>query len=447
MSLRHRLQAAAELLSRYAQVTRHAWRLQSAQGTPDLKAHEAEFLPAALALQASPVSPAGRWVARGLIGMVLIALAWATFSQVDVVSVGQGKIAVTGETKTISATQVASVRAIHVTENQRVRAGQLLIELDEREAGSEFDKADGERQTAAVQAAVHRALIDALGSGRAPRLEPLAGVDEDRRRAGELFLADAWSEYAARRDRLAAEIARHEAALPLAVDRERDYEALAATRDVSRDAWMQRKGARLEIEGQLAQARAQQAELRASLRKSAQDRLAEALRTTQAAAQDVVRATAHRALLQLRSPVDGTVQQLAVHTIGAAVPAAQALMQIVPSSDRVQFEAFIENRDAGFVHEGDTVAVKIDAFDYTRYGTLPGRVLHVSRDAIHDDKRGLVFAVTVELSQTSVQVDGKAVALSPGMSGSVDIRTGRRRVIEYVLSPLVQHREESLRER
>ena len=447
MSLRHRFQAAAELLGRYAQVTGHAWRLQSAQGTPDLKAHEAEFLPAALALQASPVSPAGRWVARGLVLMILIALAWATFSHVDVVSVGQGKIAVTGETKTISSTQVASVRAIHVVENQRVRAGQLLIELDGREAGSEFDKADGERQTATVQVAVQRALIDALGTGRAPRLPPLEDITPERRRDGELFLADAWSEYTARSDRLAREIARYVASLPLAQDRERDYEALAATRDVSRDAWMQRKTARLELEGQIALARAQQAELRASLRKTAQDHLAESLRIAQGAEQDVARASAHRALLQLRSPVDGTVHQLTVHTEGAAVPAAQALMQIVPASDRMQFEAFIENRDAGFVHAGDTVAVKIDAFDYTRYGTVPGRVLHVSRDAVHDDKRGLLFAVTVELARNQVMVEGKPVPISAGMSGSVDIRTGRRRVIEYVLSPLVQHREESLRER
>nr|WP_255511670.1 HlyD family efflux transporter periplasmic adaptor subunit [Mitsuaria sp. TWR114] len=167
----------------------------------------------------------------------------------------------------------------------------------------------------------------------------------------------------------------------------------------------------------------------------------------QAAAQDVTRASAHRALLQLRSPVDGTVHQLTVHTEGSAVPAAQALMQIVPASDRMQFEAFIENRDAGFVHAGDTVAVKIDVFDYTRYGTVPGRVLHVSRDAVHDDKRGLLFAVTVELARNQVMVEGKPVPISAGMSGSVDIRTGRRRVIEYVLSPLVQHREESLLER
>lgn len=447
MNSRFRLQALADLLARYLLVTRHAWQAQRAAPTPTLKADEAEFLPAALALQAAPVSPAGRWVARGLILMLVIVLAWATLSRVDVVSVGHGKIAVTGETKTISSAHVASVRAIHVTANQHVRAGQLLIELDEREAGSEFDKADGERRNAVVQAAVQRALIDGLGSGRAPRLAALEDIAQDRLRDAQDFLADAWGDYVARRDRLEADARRLAAALPIAQDRERDYEALAASRDVSRDAWMQRKTARIELEGQLAQTRAQQQELRAGMRKAAQERLSEALRIAQASAQDATRAAAHRALMQLRSPVDGTVQQLTVHTVGAAVPVAQALMQIVPASDRVQFQAFIENRDAGFVHEGDEVAVKIDAFDYTRFGTVRGRVRHVSRDAIHDEKQGLVFAVTVELDQSTMQVDGKSVRLSPGMSGTVDIRTGRRRVIEYVLSPLVQHREESLRER
>ncbi|OWQ90861.1 hypothetical protein CDN99_11920 [Roseateles aquatilis] len=447
MNIRHRLQAAAELLGRYWLVTRHAWRLQSAAGAPDLTAQEAEFLPAALALQASPVSPAGRWLARILIAMVLIVLAWAVFGQVDIVTVGQGKIAVTGETKTISATQVASVRALHVAENQQVRAGELLIELDDREIDTEFDKADGERQSGAVQAAIHRALIDALTTGRTPRLGVVTGIPAERQRAGEQFLSDAWSEYVAKRDRLDAEIRHHVAALPIAIEREKDYEALAQTRDVSQDAWMQRRMARLDIEGQLAQARSQQVELRANMRKAAEDRLSEATRMAQAAAQDVTKATARQSLLQLRSPVDGTVQQLTVHTVGAAIPAAQPLMQIVPTSDRVEFEAFIENRDVGFVHEGQEVAVKIDAFDYTRYGTITGHVRHVSRDAIHDEKRGLLYAVTVDLDQRHLIVEGRTLPLGPGMSGTVDIRTGTRRVIEYFLSPLIQHRSESLRER
>lgn len=447
MTVSHRLQALGELLGRYGQVALQSWRHERSAGLPDLKAHEAEFLPAALALQASPISPAGRWVARVLMLMVMAVLAWATFSHVDIVTVGQGKVAYHGETKTLSSTQLASVRALHVEENQSVRAGQLLIELDNREVDADFDKAEGERQTATVQAAVHRALIEGLTSGQTPRLAALSDVDAAYRMAGVAYLADAWADYTAKRARLDSDIQRFAASLPSAMERERDYEVLARTRDVSLDALAQRRLNRIDIEGQLAQARAQRLELLATMRKTAQDRLAEATRTAQAASQDVARAAAHQSLMQLRAPVDGTVQQLAVHTVGAAVPAAQALMQIVPAHDRVRFEAMIENRDVGFVHVGQTVAVKLDAFDYTRYGTVPGRILNVSRDAIHDEKRGLLYAVSVELDRAQMQVEGQWVPIAAGMSGSVDIRTGSRRVVDYALSPLIQHQRESLRER
>ncbi|MCW3482080.1 HlyD family type I secretion periplasmic adaptor subunit [Neisseriaceae bacterium JH1-16] len=447
MNIRYRIQAAIDLLSRYWQVARYAWQQQSARVTPDLKAHEAEFLPAALSLQASPVSPAGRWVARILLLMIVIVAAWATFSHIDIVTVGQGKVAVTGEAKTISITQVGSLHALHVVENQRVHAGQLLIELDDREADSDLQKAEGERDFAIVQAAAQRALIDALNTGRTPRLARLPGITDERQRAGEQFLSNAWREYLAKRTRLDATIRQNALSLPIAMERENVYETLAKTRDVSQDAWVQKKLNRIEIEGRLSEARSQQLELVADTRKTAEDHMAESARMAQSASQDVARALARRSLMEVRSPVDGTVQQLSVHTIGAAVPAAQPLMQIVPLNDKVQFQAMIENKDVGFVREGESVAVKIDAFDYTRYGTLSGRVTHVSRDAIQDEKRGLLYAVRVEFDKPQIEVDGRKMQISAGMSGTVDIRTGSRRVIQYVLSPLVQHAQEGLRER
>jgi len=166
-----------------------------------------------------------------------------------------------------------------------------------------------------------------------------------------------------------------------------------------------------------------------------------------ASGQDARRAREHGRLLRLTAPVDGTVQQLAVHTVGGVVPAAQALMQIVPREDRLEVEAFVENRDVGFVHEGQHAEVKIDTFDYTRYGTVPAIVRQVSRDATQDEKKGLIYAVRVALQRDSIMVDGKAMPLSAGMAANVEIRTGERRIIAYVLSPLMQHRREALHER
>lgn len=141
------------------------------------------------------------------------------------------------------------------------------------------------------------------------------------------------------------------------------------------------------------------------------------------------------------------MQQLAVHTVGGVVPAAQSLMQIVPDAQAVEVEAELENRDVGFVREGQPAAVKITAFDYTKYGTVPASVTHVAHDAVQNEKKELVYTVKVTLSDTALGIDGRRVALAPGMAVDVGIKTGERRLIEYVLSPLLRHQHEALHER
>lgn len=447
MSARQRVAAWRDLGRRYRDVWLQAWRQRHRMALPKFDAHEAEFLPAALSVQAAPVSPMGRWVARILMLLVVTLVVWSYLGKIDIIVNGSGKIIPSSRTKTLAVVEVASVRALHVREGQAVKAGDALIDLDTRVIDAERQKADGDRLNAALQAARARALIDAIETGRQPRLPDVEDVPPGRRLETEQHLLDQWRDYVARRDRLDGEVRRYSQALPLAARRAGDYAELRKTHDVSEHAWIDAEQQRVDIEGQLADARYQRAALLAETRRNAQDALNDAQRIMDASAQDVRRAEAHGELLRLAAPVDGTVQQLAVHTVGTAVPAAQPLMQIVPRENAVEMEAFIENRDVGFVNEGQPASVKIDAFEYTKYGTVPATVSHVSRDAIEDEKKGLVYSVRVTLDRATLPVDGREVALSPGMSGSVEIKTGTRRVIEYVLSPLLQHGRESLRER
>lgn len=414
---------------------------------PEFEAHEAEFLPAALSVQAAPVSPAGRWVARVLILLVTAAIVWSYFGKIDIVVSGGGKIIPSSRTKTLAAVETASVRAIHVRDGQSVKAGDALIDLDTRVIDAERLRADGDRLNALLQVERARALIEAIDTGRQPRLGDIAQAAPERQREAERHVLDQWRDFVARRDRLDGEIHRYRQAVPLAVRRANDYAELAKSRDVSEHAWIEAEQQRIDAEGRLADARHQRAALVAETRRQAQDAQNDAQRIVDASAGEMRRAQAHGELLRLTAPVDGTVQQLAVHTVGTAVPAAQPLMQIVPRDGAVEMEAFIDNRDVGFVSEGQAASVKIDAFEYTKYGTLSARVTHVSRDAIDDDKRGLVYSVKVTLDRKTLVADGREIALSPGMSGSAEIRTGTRRVMEYVLSPLLQHARESLRER
>jgi hemolysin D len=447
MSVRHRLQAWGSLWGRYREVFAFHWAHRAELAMPRLEVHEAEFLPAALALQAKPVSPAGRWVARILIALVVVALAWSVLGKIDIIVNAQGRVVPSGRTKTIASVEVASVRALHVREGQDVKAGDVLVELDTRASDSERDKALHDEEEAQLQAARSRALIAAVDRGTPPHLSTLSNVSKTRWTDAERQLQDQWRDYTAKLARLQEDIAHYRSELPLATQRAQDYKALAQTHDVSEHAWMEKEQARLDLEGQLNDAIKQRDALTAETRKTAQDALDEALKALGETSEDARRAEVHSELLKLVAPVDGTVQQLNVHTVGGVVPAAQPLMEIVPKQAQVEVEGFLENKDIGFVREGQEAQVKIDAFPYTKYGTIPAIVTHVSRDAIQDEKKGWRYSVKVTLKRATMNIDGREVNVSPGMTSSVEIKTGTRRVIEYVLSPLMELGEESLHER
>jgi hemolysin D len=447
MSAGHRLAAYGELLKRYGQVLRHSWQSRATLGGPVLSEDEAAFLPAALALQERPVSPSLRLTARVLMLLVGCVVLWAIFGKVDIIVHAAGKIIPSGNTKTIASVDVAAVRALHVREGQAVQAGQLLVELDSRGADAERDKAAGDAVAAALQVARARALIAAVDTLTMPKLVAPDAIPALDRAAAQAHVDGQYASFRARLAHLDGEIARYAQALPLATQRAGDYRALLATRDVAEHAWLDKEQARIDLAGQLASARSERAALVAQTRKDAYDALAEGARVAAASGQDARRAGARGSLLRLTAPVDGTVQQLKVHTVGGVVPAAQALMQIVPRQGRLEIDAMLENRDVGFVQAGQSVAVKIDAFDYTKYGTVPAVVSSVSRDAIEDEKKGPVYAVRITLRQPAIVIDGRVVPLSAGMAVRAEIRTGTRKVIEYVLSPLVQHQKEALHER
>jgi hemolysin D len=185
--------------------------------------------------------------------------------------------------------------------------------------------------------------------------------------------------------------------------------------------------------------------------------------------EQLVQAGQRLKLQTLTAPVDGTVQQLAIHTEGGVVTPAQALLIIVPTGSPLEIEASVSNRDIGFVYPGQEAAVKVDTFSFTKYGLLSGRVDSVSQDAVMrskplDDGRKnrqtgaesdssepkgqeFVYVARVKLDQTHMLVDGKQVNLTPGMAVTAEIKTGERRIIEYLLSPLARHSQQALRER
>ncbi|QHE88058.1 HlyD family type I secretion periplasmic adaptor subunit [Hydrogenophaga sp. BPS33] len=476
IALRIRLQALSDLLRRYRHAWRQAWRARADHRTPPRQGYEVAFMPAALSLQDAPVSPAPRVAMWLLIGFLLLTLLWAVFGRIDVVATAQGKIVPSDRTKTVQSFETASIQAIHVTDGQHVKAGDLLIELDATTAQADTDRLQGERGAAELQVARGQALLAALGTGgREPVMQRPAGVDGARHLEAQRLLSGQYAEFAARLSRIVADTARREAELrstqeivrkleqtvPMAQQRARDYQNLMAQNFVSRHGFMEHEQHRIEQEADLAAQRSRLREIEASLgevrgqrqaliaetRRGTLDSITEGQQQLDALAQEWKKADVRGRLMRITAPVDGTVQQLAVHTQGGVVTAAQPLMLIVPSDDPLEVEAFFENKDIGFVRAGQRAEVKVETFPFTKYGTIDAAVSTVSHDAINDERRGLIYVSRVRMAKAHLRVEGTDVGLSPGMAVTVEVKTGRRRVIEYFLAPLMQHTSESLRER
>lgn len=470
-----KLHALADLFKRYARVFRQAWSQRRELDTPGLHAHEAQFLPAALALRDTPVHPAPRIALWLIMAFALIALLWASFGRIDVVATAAGKIIPNDRTKIIQPVETAVVKAIHVRDGQQVNPGQVLVELDATQVTADTERLNSEALTARLEEARAAAMLSALASGKPPRMGNMDGADSARLLTEQSQVSGQYLEYEARQSQLQAEIERRQAELqatrelvtkleqtaPIARKRAEDYKKLVKENFISEHGYLEREQARIELEQDLAGSRAKLAEIRAALveaqrqqntlaaetRRLLLDQRSLAAQKAASLEQEHIKAEQRGRLMNLTAPVAGTVQQLAVHTVGGVVTPAQPLMVIVPRDNVLEVEAWLLNKDIGFVNAGQQAEVKVETFLFTKYGTLPGKVTQVSSDAIQDEKLGLVYSTRVKLAKDTLQVENKTVRLTPGMAVTVEVKTGTRRVIEYFLSPLMQYGQESFRER
>lgn len=473
--IRQSLLALGDLWRRYAIVWKHVWSQRHSLESRKRNPAEAEFLPAALSLQETPLSPVPRLTIWLIILFALLTVLWATFGKIDIVATAHGKIVPSDRTKVIQPFETSIIKKIHVTDGQLVKAGQLLVELDGRSAIAEADRLGSDRAAAEMQAARARALLVAIHTAKAPSMQAPKGIDPNHVEEAQRLLAGQYAEYRAKLAGVEAEIAGREAelnsavamvhklelTLPIVSRRAQDFKRLVDANFMSQHGYLEREQALIEQEGDLANLRSRCKEVKASLAaaeyqkrsmvaetvRSALESRSDALQRIASLEQEHIKADSRVQSMSLTSPVNGIVQQLTVHTVGGVVTPAQTLMVIVPRDHALEVEAFLENKDVGFVKAGQHAAVKVETFEYTKYGVVDSIVNSVSKDAINDEKRGLVYSMRVRMSRSNIQVDGREVNLSPGMAVTVEIKTGKRRVLEYFLSPLLQHVDESLKER
>jgi hemolysin D len=458
-----------------------------------------EFLPAALEILDTPPNPAGRAVMGTICVALVVAIIWSSLGQVDIVATAQGVVIPAGKSKTIQPLEAGVLRAIRVEDGDHVVAGQVLFELDQTVAAADRDRIARDLRQARLDAAGLRALAaDLSASG----FDSTSFIAPEGIPAGEVAMTRASIEARAREqaqkcaaleqqiEQKTAEAAENDAmvgklaaSLPMLLQKRDIYRALLHDAFSSKVAWLDSEQAysdqmhQLAVQqvhaGQLTAARqalvAQLSQTRAGYAHDVLKDLAEAEQKEGELAQQYA-AAAHKAEeTVLAAPISGTVQALAVHTLGGVVTPAEALLTLVPDDGPVLVEATVENDDIGFVHAGQDVEVKVRTFEFTRYGLLHGHVVDVSRDRVaapaaapasrrvdpstadknSEDERASEpgYLAHVALDRPQIVVDGRAQALSPGMALTAEIRTGRRSVISYLLSPLQRYANEGVRER
>ncbi len=436
---------------------------------------EIEFLPAALEVLETPVSPVGRALMWALMLLFTIALLWSIIGKVDIVAVAQGKVVPDGQSKVVQPLDTGIVKAILVENGQHVARGQVLLELDPTQAAADVGKSKTARIDAMLAAARAQALLDAQQSHRAPEVSRVVDAAQNRQRDTQGLAEGAFAEYHSKLTALHAELLKREQELqtsqhkiaslqqtaPMASALAADYKTLLTQNYVSRHAYLDKEQTRIQQEQDLAAQQSYAKELEATIMEQRQnietaaaqfrreqlDALNQAQQQLAQMRGDEAKSEQRQSQTHLTAPVAGTVQQLAVHTAGGVVTAAQQLLVLVPDDAGLEIEAQILNQDIGFVRAGQEAAIKLDTFPYTHYGTLPGKLMSISQDAVKDDKLGLIYPARIKLLHNTIVSEGRRVILTPGMAGSIEIRTEQRRIIEYLLTPLLKYRHESMRER
>lgn len=470
------------------------WQQRAKLGDRHVARQEVEFLPAALEIREKPPHPATRITAWTLLALFSIGVIWACVGEVDIVATAEGKIVPSGQVKQIQPYELGIVSRILVHEGQQVKAGDPLVILDQGQTAADEKRLSQEvlqnrlnawrlEQLAAfvgsfnqpAQFKAPHAVRDEANSMNFGDKSRLPEASEYQRKQQQLLLTQQQQAYQAQYRQLEQQLLNKKAekqvnatlitklsgTLPLISQRVAALKTLMDKKMTARVQYLELEQERIEQQQDLAAAQAQQAQLNAQIADLQQQQASlQASTHSEYLQQRVDLDRAYFSLQEelnkardlnrkqlLTSPVDGIVQDLAIHTVGGVVTSAQELMKIVPENQTLEVEAWLQNQDIGFVETAQPAEIKIHTFPFTKYGVIDGAIEKISADAIADEQQGLIYKTTVSMDKTWLNVEGKKVNLVPGMGVSVEVKTGKRLLIEYILTPLLKYKMDSVEER
>jgi hemolysin D len=438
-----------------------------------LRSEESDYMCGVDRIIKAPLPATSQLLIMSFLLLFILVLLWGVFSKVDIVSTAQGKSVTSSRIQLIQSPQLAIVERIFVKEGQHVMKGQLLVKLDRKQLDSQQRDAYAKVSQFKAKRQRIRALISAAKQKIAP-VYPLEADSPEEIRESHLML-DSWATY---RSKLASNTNHHDGRLAVVNRIKADINRLNklipfSRKKVRRNQQLYKKGGinlnELELskeslidrQSSLKVFKQELNEALAELSQSSHDvnafteqfinnlslEMVDVEQTLLSAEEESIRASVQINQFNLSAPVAGIVKDIMVNTEGGVVQPAEILMQIIPENVPLEVEAKILNRDIGFVHQGQNVKVKVDTFNFTKYGAIEGIIKHLAQDTTEDEELGPVYLALVELERDTVKVGERTARLVPGMTMAVDIYVGQRRIIEYILNPVLRYQDEVMRER
>ncbi|WP_167540810.1 HlyD family type I secretion periplasmic adaptor subunit [Thioalkalivibrio versutus] len=437
-----------------------------------------EFLPAAMELEATPAHPLGRAIIWFIVALFVVAVVWASIGKVDVIAIADGSIVPSGKLRTVQPPALGVVAEIRVQSGDHVEAGDPLFILNATLTTADVDRLresirkrqqhaerlehftrslmpDAELASLAHPLPLQHVSVESSAQDllltmqlEAFRTMDLALEQQIRAREGQLAHAS-------------AHVQRMEQILPLMQERTDAIDTLQRQGMAARMQWLELEQGIVDTRGQIKAERHRLDQIRSEIselihrreqlhvetRRDALAELEQLRSELEELGQDLTKARELNRQQILYAPVSGVVHEQRVNTLGAVVQPAEPLLEIVPDGEELIVEAWILNRDIGFVREGQKASVKVHTFQFTKYGTVPGEVIRVSRDAVIDEIAGPRYLARIRMERDWMDIAGERTNLAPGMAASAEVAIGQRRLIEFFAAPLLSALDEAGRER
>jgi len=424
-----------------------------------------EFRPLLVEIEERPLNPLGRALLWAVIFFLVLACLWLFFAKIDVVVSARGKVIPHGEIKVLQPIETGVISKILVHEGEYVKKEQILMEIDPSVTETDLESKQRNLELLEIEMARLGALVD-----EKPFVIPAMCKDTSIIATQRLIYTSTKSAYEQQLQLLEAQTFQvNEQLTAASVERERllklqesakaKEERLATVLDIiakseyeeaKNEAQSYEKQAMIkehevtQLGSKLTELDEQRILVRHEYKNDLLEELTQKRKEATVLKVDIEAIEFKSAKQRLRSPVDGYVGKLMVHTVGGVVTPAEKLISIVPKEAPLVIKATVLNQDIGFIKKGMRSAIKIDTFDFQKYGLIDGKVTHISDDAIDDEKLGPVYEVYIEPTQHSLMVDGEELYLNSGMSVTAELKVGKRRIIEFFIYPLIKYLDEGM---